>query len=118
MRMLDVKHRDLAKRLGVSPSYLSRLFHGVIDLKVDQLIRIVDALGLRPGEFFRMAYPEDSQPPSQAASALRGLLPELVPGQQPAQPPAAASYMTAEDVERKIEETVRRLFAEFAKGAI
>lgn len=118
MRMLDVKHRDLAKRLGVSPSYLSRLFHGVIDLKVDQLVRIVEALGLRPGELFRMAYPEDAQPLSPAATALRGLVPEAA-ALQPAASPAAGTpvYVTAEEVERKIEDTVRRLFAELGKSS-
>jgi transcriptional regulator with XRE-family HTH domain len=116
MRMLDVKHRDLAKRLGVSPSYLSRLFHGVIDLKVDQLVRIVEALGLRPGEFFRMAYPEDAEPFTPAAAALRGLVPEGAALQSSASP-AAPVYVTAEEVERKIEDTVRRMFAELGKSS-
>lgn len=116
MRMLDVKHRDLAKRLGVSPSYLSRLFHGVIDLKVDQLVRIVEALGLHPGEFFRMAYAEDSQPPTPAAAALRGLVPEGAV-LQPSASSAAPVYVTAEEVERKIEDTVRRMFAELGKSS-
>jgi transcriptional regulator with XRE-family HTH domain len=116
MRMLDVKHRDLAKRLGVSPSYLSRLFHGVIDLKVDQLVRIVEALGLQPGEFFRMAFPEDSQPLTPAAAALRGLVPEGAVPQSSASS-AAPVYVTAEEVERKIEDTVRRMFAELGKSS-
>jgi transcriptional regulator with XRE-family HTH domain len=127
MRMLDIKHRDLAVRMGVSPSYLSRLFHGVIDLKLDQLVRIVDALGLRPGEFFRLAYPDDAEPPSDAALALSGLMPEkagrpeapmaLLPS--PASPArvAAPAYVTAEEVERQIEETVRRLFTELGRSA-
>lgn len=130
MRMLDIKHRDLATRMGVSPSYLSRLFHGVIDLKLDQLVRMVDALGLRPGEFFRMAYPDAAEPPSSAAMALRGLMPAmpalpLTPTtlnpilEPPAPPPGAAlsAYVTAEEVERQIEETVRRLFTELGRGA-
>jgi transcriptional regulator with XRE-family HTH domain len=117
MRMLDVKHRDLARRLGVSPSYLSRLFHGVIDLKVDQLVRIVEALGLGPGEFFRMAYPEDAPAPSPAAAALRGLVPEAGALQPAAAPAATPVYVTAEEVERKIEDTVRRLFAELGKSS-
>lgn len=127
MRMLDIRHRDLALRMGVSPSYLSRLFHGVIDLKVDQLVRIVEALGLRPGEFFRLAYPDDPEPPSDAAVALRGLLPEPATRLEPPMastrtlaPPeriTASAYVTAEEVEKQIEETVRRLFTELRRGA-
>lgn len=125
MRMLDIKHRDLAVRMGVSPSYLSRLFHGVIDLKLDQLVRIVEALGLRPGEFFRLAYPDDAEPPSDAAVALSGLAPEKAgrpepPVGLPVAPSArvtAPAYVTAEEVERQIEETVRRLFTELGRGA-
>ena len=37
MRVLGMQHRELAKKLGWNPSYLSRLFNGVIDLKVDHL---------------------------------------------------------------------------------
>lgn len=127
MRMLDIKHRDLAMRMGVSPSYLSRLFHGVIDLKLDQLVRIVEALGLRPGEFFRIAYPDAAEPPSPAAVALRGLMPAASAPSEPeylAEPATTtargatpAAYVTAEQVEKQIEETVRRLFTELGRGA-
>lgn len=134
MRMLDIKHRDLAMRMGVSPSYLSRLFHGVIDLKLDQLVRIVEALGLRPAEFFRMAYPDLAEPPSPVASSLRGLMPTAptvpvlprepeptLPILEAAEPPATPGhaaphvYVTAEEVEKQIEETVRRLFSELGR---
>ena len=120
MRMLDIKHRDLATRMGVSPSYLSRLFHGVIDLKLDQLVRIVEALGLRPGEFFRMAYPDSAEPPSPAAAALRGLTPARIGAQGAPEPGPAAppAYVTAEEVEKQIEETVRRLFSERGRGVV
>jgi transcriptional regulator with XRE-family HTH domain len=118
MRMLDVRHRELAKRLKVSPSYLSRLFNGGIDLKVEHLVRMINALGLQPSEFFRMAYPDTAVQPSRAAAALRGLLPDAS-APLPSAPmfPAPPVTLTAEEVERKIETTVRKLFSEFARGA-
>ncbi len=62
-----------------------------------------------------MAYAEDSQPPTPAAAALRGLVPKAPSCSRPPLRPAPV-YVTAEEVERKIEDTVRRMFAELGKS--
>jgi transcriptional regulator with XRE-family HTH domain len=83
MRILGVTNRDIERKLGLSPSYLSRLFSGGIELKAEHLIQIPIAMGLEPEEFFHLAYPRRSQPGSRAAEQLREVLRELGP------PPAA-----------------------------
>lgn len=40
----DVKQKDMAQKLGVSPQYLSRLESGRIDLKLSTLKRIAEIL--------------------------------------------------------------------------
>jgi transcriptional regulator with XRE-family HTH domain len=116
MRILGVRHRELARRLGVQPSYLSRLFNGQIELKVDHLLNLVQGVGLQPDEFFRLAYPLPTNPPTEAASALRGLLP-ATPASEAS--PAAPVYTgpSEEEINSKVEETVRRIFREMGKAA-
>ena len=79
MRILGVTNRDIERKLGLSPSYLSRLFSGGIELKAEHLIHIPRAMGLEPAEFFHLAYPRRSQPGSRAAEQLREVLRELGP---------------------------------------
>src|SRR5258705_13818248 len=79
MRVLGMQHRELAKKLGWNPSYLSRLFNGVIDLKVDHLPQLVKGVGLEMQEFLRLAYPESLVPLSRAAESLRGVFPHVAP---------------------------------------
>jgi transcriptional regulator with XRE-family HTH domain len=119
MQVLGITHRELARRLAVNPSYLSRLFNGVIELKVEHLLKLVQAIGLRPGEFLRIAYPDNAEPPSKAAQMLRELFQEVVPAAPlapwaPPPPPPQPVVMTREQVEQMVVDTVRRLFSGFA----
>lgn len=88
MRILGVTNRDIERKLELSPSYLSRLFSGGIELKAEHLIHIPRAMGLEPAEFFHLAYPRRSQPGSRAAEQLREVLRELQP--PPPEEPAGA----------------------------
>jgi transcriptional regulator with XRE-family HTH domain len=108
MRILGLSNREIEKRLQLSPSYLSRLFNGLIELRVEHLLAISRAIGLKPAEFFHLAYPKRSEPPSEAALQLRRALQEL----QPPTPPPPSPLLREDEIERKIQETVQRLLAE------
>lgn len=56
-RVLGITHREVAKRLGVSASYLSRVLSGKIELKAEHLFALIAAVGLSPEEFFSLLYP-------------------------------------------------------------
>lgn len=112
MRILDISNREIEKRLDLSPSYLSRLFNGLIELRVEHVLSISRAIGLKPAEFFHLAYPKRSDPPSEAALQLRRVLQELQPP-PPAPPPSASSR--DEEIERKIQETVHRILGELGR---
>jgi transcriptional regulator with XRE-family HTH domain len=85
MRILGVTNRDIERKLGLSPSYLSRLYSGGIELKAEHLIEIPQAMGLEPAEFFHLAYPRKTQP-SRAAEQLRQVIRELTPAPSPETP--------------------------------
>lgn len=77
MKVLGYTNRDVERKLGLSGSYLSRLFSGMIDLKVDHVVAIAQVVGLEPDEMFQLAFPRSSKrPPSAASLRLREALEE------------------------------------------
>ena len=77
LRLLNISQGDLADRLDISPSYLSKLLSGTSGLRLDHLIRICRAVGLQPAEFFDLAYPANRAQCSKAGVQLREMLQEL-----------------------------------------
>lgn len=106
MKVLDITNREVEKKLGQSYGYLSRLFAGTIDLKMDHVLDICEAIGLRPAEFFHLAYPRVPVPVTEAARRLR----DVLQGFQPtAGEPVAIS---AGEVDRMMMESLRRLLSQ------
>jgi transcriptional regulator with XRE-family HTH domain len=114
MRILDLSNREVERRLHLSPSYLSRLFNGLIELRVEHLLAISRAIGLKPAEFFYLAYPKRPDPPSEASLQLRRVLQELQPPL-----PGPSSQMVRgsdEEIEKQIQEAVHRLLGEIGRA--
>jgi len=127
MRVLGMQHRELDKKLGWNPSYLSRLFNGVIDLKVDHLPQLVKGVGLEMQEFLRLAYPESLIPLSRAAESLRGVFPHVAPspgsglGDSAPTPEVKRTITITEDelekkIEEKLENAVRKALLNVLSG--
>jgi transcriptional regulator with XRE-family HTH domain len=109
VRVLGYTYNDIAGKLGVGSGYLSRLFAGKIELKVDHVVSIAKAIGLEPEEILHLAWPQPKNPPSLAAARYR----ELVAGAEPTRRPAAwAAEPSAEgDVEAAVAKALQRLLA-------
>ncbi len=58
----DIPHGEIERRLAFSRGYLSRLLTGSIDLKLWQLVAILDTLGQTPAKFFSELYPRRPPP--------------------------------------------------------
>lgn len=76
MKVLGFTNRDVERKLGLSGSYLSRLFSGMIDLKVDHVVAISQVIGLEPEEMFQIAFPKKKKAASPAALRLKESLEE------------------------------------------
>ena len=115
MRILGFRNADVERKLGWSVSYLSRLYSGGIELRFEHIVDIANALGLRPEEVFRFAYPDLNEEPSDAAKQVRtatlnlgGIrLPAKAAPEQTA-PPA----LSEADVERIVAKTLRRFLSD------
>ena len=76
MKVLGFTNRDVERKLGLSGSYLSRLFSGMIDLKVDHVVAIARVIGVEPEELFQLAFPRKKRLPSAGAARLKETLEE------------------------------------------
>jgi len=114
MRVLGFTNRDVERRLGLSGSYLSRLFSGDIDLRFSHIVSISRAMGLEPEELLLLAYPHGEEPQSPAARRLAARL-QGQPEPPPSPPPPIATGLTL-PVEEMVERVVTRLLQRFGAG--
>lgn len=112
MRLLDITNRDIERKLGLSPSYLSRLYSGGIELKAEHLVRIPQAMGLEPAEFFRLVYPSVPAAETPAATLIRDMLKDLAAPNPAAVPPPPPSPLPSEEQLELMLTAMRKLLDE------
>ncbi len=88
IRSSPLTQSEIQARLGWGRTYITQLLNGQKSLRLEQLLRILAALGVAPGEFFRSLYEQAGLPPAAAGvrravdeARLQGedvLLPALV----------------------------------------
>ncbi len=114
--MLGKTNREIEQKLGVSYGYLSRLFAGTLDLKVDHVLDITAAMGLHPAEFFHLLYPQAPARSSETATRLRAALQGFQPvGPEPGQEPPR-QQPTQEEIEKMMLTSLRKLFSELGQS--
>ncbi len=106
LKILGVTNREVARRMGMSPSYISKLFSGASELRLDHVIRICRAADLDPAEFFALAYPRHPAAVSPAAFKLRELLQNLQP---PPSTPRPAEPLSEDKIQGMLKETLEKM---------
>lgn len=117
LRMLGFTNREIERRLGYTPSYLTRLFGGQIELKFEHILQIERAMGLKPGEIFDFAYPRRGQDPSPAAVKLRDMLEEMHPSREADGAQPGPILLSPEQVDARIKEALQDFFVDLGKKA-
>ncbi len=116
IRILGLSNREIERRVGFSPSYLSRLFGNYLELKYEHVLEISRALGITPREFFELAYPDNAETPTESMKRIRGVLQNMQPLRPAVEiPPKPTPGLSAEEVERKIQEALRQVFQDLGR---
>jgi transcriptional regulator with XRE-family HTH domain len=108
LRILGLSNRELAKRMEMSPSYVSKLLSGASEIRLDHVIRICRSARIEPAEFFALAYPKPPQKPSSTQERLRSLL-EGIALPPPPPPPPKKDQLSDEEVHEMLKATLERL---------
>jgi transcriptional regulator with XRE-family HTH domain len=108
LRILGITNREVARRLEISPSYISKLFSGSSELRLDHVIRVCKAAGLEPAEFFSLAYPRQPYSASPAATRLRELLQTI----QITAPPPKPEPPSEQQIEEALRKTLEKMLAQ------
>jgi transcriptional regulator with XRE-family HTH domain len=107
LKILGISHREVARRLEMSPSYVSKLFSGSSEMRLDHVIRICEAVNLEPSEFFALAYPLSEKKGSAAAVRLRELLRSVSQA-----PPPAKQEEDAERLEAMLKSMLAKMLTQ------
>lgn len=107
IRAAGLRNRDVERILGLSSSYLSRLFAGTIELRFEHVVHIARAVGLEPFEIIHAIHPHPKEPPSPAMERLREILRHLQPPPPP--PPTTWAPETRTEFEQSLERALWRV---------
>jgi transcriptional regulator with XRE-family HTH domain len=112
VRYSNLSNREVERRLGVSANsgYLSRLFAGDRELKLRQILEILQVVGLPPANFFRAAFstPDESAESLRLEHILAHAHPAGPAAEQPAKPVEPVA-LTEDQIEEMMKRTLRRL---------
>jgi hypothetical protein len=62
VRVAGRTRQSLEGQIGLSSGYLSKILGGTVDLRARHILSIVEAVGMDPADFFRLAFPRRRQP--------------------------------------------------------
>jgi hypothetical protein len=113
IRILGLPTGEIARRAGMTRGNLCRIFQGAVEVKMEHVLAISRAVGLAPGELFKMAYPRCPGPPSASPQAIQGLLGGMLPIEPESRVFAGIS---AADLPRKIQELVQQSLRDVLGG--
>lgn len=111
VRTSGIPAREIERRMGMSGGYLSRFLRGHIEVKIGQMFKVLEEIGLYPSEFFAMAFPPGGAEPSPLMRQMMEITPQLRESFN--RRPAG----TSPELEEKVVEAIRKAFADEGEGA-
>lgn len=109
LRILGLSNREVARRLEMSPSYVSKLLSGAAEIRLDHVIRICRAASMEPSEFFLMAYPPSTPRVSVTQNKLREMLAGLSSPPPPPPPIQEQDRLSEKEIHDMLKKTLERL---------
>jgi hypothetical protein len=62
VRVAGRTRQSLEQQIGLSSGYLSKILGGTVELRARHILSILEAVGMEPADFFRLAFPRRYQP--------------------------------------------------------
>ena len=115
IRLLGYSVRDIEKKLGYSFGYLSRVFAGTIELKVEHVMDLADALGMMPEELLAFVYPTLQDPPSKSAVDLWRRVGGVAPSGTIMYRNESQAQVMEDEMESALRRSLGRIFGSIAK---
>ena len=114
VRLSTWTNRDIERKFGWSAGYLSRLFGGRIDLRVEHVLIICDVIGIKPGDLFRIACPlgEGKSTHANIVMALSRLHPQKKAEPEPPAKAPEPPQPTEQDLENAVMRALRKILTE------
>ncbi|HSS77053.1 MAG TPA: helix-turn-helix transcriptional regulator [Thermoanaerobaculia bacterium] len=108
LKILGISFREVARRLDMSPSYVSKLLANANEVRLDHIIRFCRAAEIEPLEFFALAYPRHPAAGTPSGSKVRDLL-RNVQLQPPAPAPAITSAFSDQQLHDMLKATLEKM---------
>ncbi|HEX4952999.1 MAG TPA: helix-turn-helix transcriptional regulator [Thermoanaerobaculia bacterium] len=70
IRSSGLSQKEVDRKIGVQPGYLSQVMIGRLDLKAKHLLRALEAIQVDPAGFFNLAFPADRSRPHASGDTL------------------------------------------------
>jgi len=105
-----LSQNEVERRLGWSKGSLSRLLSGKRGLEIRHLLQVLEVIKVTPQEFYGLVHP-----PVAPASLASAVMVEIAGDGGSLPPMVLPPRLTAEELDVRIEEALRRVFAEQAK---
>jgi transcriptional regulator with XRE-family HTH domain len=114
VREAGLPYAEVTQRLGWTPGTVSRLFGGKRELRVEQLLAILDVLGISASRFFSVAERFDALEASLVE--LRVAVLQELAREQRDHPKDEANGLSDSELQRRIEAALRKLFEKSAEA--
>lgn len=108
VRLSSWTNRDIERKFGWSAGYLSRLFGGRIDLRIEHVLLICSTIGMKPGDLFRIACPYADGTTTAFGNIVHALSRLHPQKKAEPEPPPAAPEPEAKTSEQDLENAVLR----------
>ena len=107
MRAQGHTRLEIDRRMGSFRGYVSQVFTGKLELRLEHIVSILDAMGIEPLDFFELAFPRATSSPDERRRTAERLLGGIEPAPAAAPPPPASLPSMAE-LEELIDKAVSR----------
>jgi transcriptional regulator with XRE-family HTH domain len=102
---------QVEQKLGWARGQLTKLLHGTYNLKVSQVLAILDMIGVEPLRYYTLVHGEPGSPPRLRGGDIAVRIIQSLPEPDAVLPLLTPPSLTADELEMRIEAAIERALA-------